>query len=66
LRAPDAAQRFFSGPPQSRGPSRGKLMGPGSAEQRCTLHRVRDTAVSWQPASLAEAALGVYLSRVVS
>jgi hypothetical protein len=33
---------------QSRGPSlsRTESVGPGSAEQRCTLHRVRDTAAT--------------------
>jgi hypothetical protein len=25
------------------GPKQSKHLGPGSAEQRCTLHRVRDT-----------------------
>src|SRR4051794_19475160 len=53
-RAPDAAQRFFSGALQSRGPSR-RMLGPGSAEQRCTLHRVRDTDESYENLSAAQA-----------
>jgi len=45
-RAPDAAQRFFNGALQSRGPCSLRFLaalGPGSAQQRCTLQRVRDT-----------------------
>jgi hypothetical protein len=42
VRAPDAAQRK-SGALLSRGP-RGAEMGPGSADQRYTLHCVRDTS----------------------
>jgi hypothetical protein len=45
-RAPDAAQRYFSGALQSRDPcnsERRGLLGPGSAERRCVPHRVRDT-----------------------
>ena len=39
-------------------------MGPGSAEQRCTLHRVRDTngvAAIRSAAALDESALTAYL-----
>ncbi|MEY9400603.1 hypothetical protein ABIF66_011409 [Bradyrhizobium japonicum] len=46
-RAPDAAHRPFGGALQSRGPCLRilpcSLLGPGSAQQRCTLRRVRDT-----------------------
>jgi hypothetical protein len=40
-----SAPHLRRGVPQSRGPSmsRTESVGPGSAEQRCTLHRVRDT-----------------------
>jgi hypothetical protein len=44
--APDAAQRFFSGALQSRGPcsrERRGFLGPGSAERHCVPRRVRDT-----------------------
>jgi len=34
-----------------RGPSVSRHMGPGSAEQRCTLHRVRDTSATAEPDS---------------
>jgi hypothetical protein len=45
LRTQRSAPYWRRGVLQSRGPSlsRTESVGPGSAEQRCTLHRVRDT-----------------------
>jgi hypothetical protein len=42
-RAPDAAQRCFSGALLVRGPCSRSLVGPGSAERHFVPHRVRDT-----------------------
>ena len=52
-RAPDAAQRFFSGALRLGPllPISGGRVGPGSAQQRYTLRRVRDTRAEYETVS---------------
>jgi hypothetical protein len=54
-RAPDAAQRAAFAAWCAADPGPMCVAGPGSAEQRCTLHRVRDTRlnVAWGVKPLA-------------